>query len=115
MRGNPDRDFGKRRVWINFGWHFFERYYERLHRNVNAPVEWIMKFMEDIRFFVDEKLEEVSPGYYKVMACIANGACLGYYDAATKMYIYKTFLREDMLFDDQLQVYKKMKELWKRR
>ncbi len=95
-----------------FSGHFFERYYGRLKMDVKVPTQWIIKFMETIRHYTDIKHKEISAGYYETMACIETGACLGYYDTVSNIYIYKTFIREDMLMGDQVEKYAMLKKQW---
>ncbi|HXH19928.1 MAG TPA: hypothetical protein VNJ07_12695, partial [Chitinophagales bacterium] len=89
--------------------HFFKRYNERRKLNLVMPCDIIRAFMNDNLKFSFQKLEETTPGNFKVFGVTDSGVLLGMYNASANIYKLNTFITSDMLQGSQIQMEEQMK------
>jgi len=81
--------------------HFFERYNERCNLGINNFDDIVKHYMVNIGGYRFEKLNEISPGIYKMFCTIPTGIALGMYNSKHNLIKANTFIPNNMLNQNQ--------------
>lgn len=90
-------------VFAHFTPHLLKRYKERFFADKNiAPVELAIEFIQNnFDSSIKYTKSEICDNIVNLFSRINHGVLLGYTDEKMKMFFYRTFLSNDMLFENQ--------------
>jgi hypothetical protein len=89
--------------------HFFKRYKERLKLDIIKPEDIIRKYLSDSTNFIPKVLEIVDINLFKMYILCGQGTILGTLHLNSGICKMNTFLSEDMLKSDQVEMEMEMK------
>jgi hypothetical protein len=92
-----------------FTTHFFKRYNERRKLNHTLPLDTLRSFMGENHNFNMQFVEDLNEGVQRMFCYINSGVILGTADHNIKLYWMNTFLTNDMLKSDQLELAEQLK------
>lgn len=84
--------------------HFFERYNERCKLGLKSLDDIYHAYLNAIYRFHFQDIEEVAPGIFKTFCVIESGIILGMHNRRLKLFKANTFISNNMLRKDQLQL-----------
>lgn len=90
--------------------HFFKRYNERRKLGLNSTTDIVKAFLTENTICQFNELEEIEPGIFKTFCIIPTGIMLGIFNRPIMLIKANTFLTNDMLFKNQIELKAQIKD-----
>jgi hypothetical protein len=93
--------------------HVFTRYYQRHELDNDIVHDLVKKFMNDEHITVTQPLKPMGNGVWQAFIQMNTGVALGYQHKHLNLVELRTFITNDMLKGDQIELSKQLEEKFK--